>query len=197
MCRSEWHTPERVMRTSTSVPVGFGVSCMHFLQGLAVLDDLIADHASSAVLASSAWSMSHRMSSIDSMPTDMRTMSGSDARLQLLLVAHLPVRGRGRVDDQRLRVADVGEVAHELRGLDEVLARPGAALDAEIEQAGGALAAGTSARARSTCCPAAPDSSPRPPAGGPAGTSPPRARSRSAGPCAPAAIRGPAAAARR
>src|SRR5207248_6066450 len=46
----------------------------HLLQGLAVLDHLVADHAFAD--ASSAWSMSQRMSSSVSMPTDMRTMSG-------------------------------------------------------------------------------------------------------------------------
>src|SRR5438105_6897721 len=46
----------------------------HFLERLAVLDDLVADHAFAASL--SAWSMSHRMSSSVSMPTEMRIMSG-------------------------------------------------------------------------------------------------------------------------
>src|SRR5262249_20347809 len=45
----------------------------HLLQRLAVLHELVADHLDAS---SSAWSMSHRMSSIDSMPTDMRIMSG-------------------------------------------------------------------------------------------------------------------------
>jgi hypothetical protein len=35
---------------------------------------------------------------------------GSGARLQLLCVAQLPVRRRGRVDDQRARVADIGKM---------------------------------------------------------------------------------------
>ena len=38
------------------------------------------------------------------------------------------------MDDQRLRVADVGEVAQELRRVDEALAGLRAALDAEVEQ---------------------------------------------------------------
>src|SRR5438874_2811745 len=46
----------------------------HLLQRLAVLDDLIADHAFEASF--SAWSMSQRMSSSVSMPTDTRIMSG-------------------------------------------------------------------------------------------------------------------------
>src|SRR6185369_17155825 len=46
----------------------------HLLQRLAVLDDLVADHAFPA--SCSAWSMSQRMSSSVSMPTDMRIMSG-------------------------------------------------------------------------------------------------------------------------
>src|SRR5262245_48184184 len=34
MCRSEWHTPERVTRTRTSLPCGFGVSKLTFCNGL-------------------------------------------------------------------------------------------------------------------------------------------------------------------
>src|SRR6185436_1668197 len=44
------------------------------LQRLAVLDDLVADHALAASF--SAWSMSQRISSSVSMPTDILTMSG-------------------------------------------------------------------------------------------------------------------------
>src|SRR5207253_1797581 len=54
--------------------LGLGRAREHLLQRLAVFDDLIADHAFAASL--SAWSMSQRMSSSVSMPTDMRTMSG-------------------------------------------------------------------------------------------------------------------------
>ena len=43
------------------------------------------------------------------------------------------------MDHQRLCVADVGEVAHELSRLDEALARPRASLHSEIEQAGRAF----------------------------------------------------------
>src|ERR1700694_1924584 len=55
-------------------PLGLRSLSEYFLQWPAVLDDLVADHASPA--ACSAWSMSHRMSSRVSMPTEMRTMSG-------------------------------------------------------------------------------------------------------------------------
>jgi len=44
------------------------------------------------------------------MPTEMRIHVRRHARLQLVGLAHLPVRGRGGMDDQRFRVADVGEV---------------------------------------------------------------------------------------
>src|SRR5260221_10354057 len=53
---------------------GFRRFVHHLLQGLAVLDDLVADHAFPD--SSKAWSMSQRMSSSDSIPTDMRIMSG-------------------------------------------------------------------------------------------------------------------------
>ena len=55
-----------------------------------------------------------------SSPTDMRTMSGSTPAAQLLRLVELAVRGAGRVDDQRAGVADVHQVAHELRRLDEL-----------------------------------------------------------------------------
>src|SRR6185436_9880526 len=64
---------------------------------------------------------------------------GRDAGLDLVGFLHLAVRGRGGMDDQGLGVADVSEVAHELRRLDEALARFGAALDAEIEETGRAF----------------------------------------------------------
>ena len=58
----------------------------------------------------------------------MRTMSCGTPAAQLLRVVELAVRRRRRVDDERARVADVGEVAHELRRLDEADARGEAAL---------------------------------------------------------------------
>jgi two-component system, sensor histidine kinase len=54
---------------------------------------------------------------------------------QLLRVVELAVRGAGRVDDQRARVADVHQVAHELRRFDELHACRHAALHAEGQQA--------------------------------------------------------------
>src|SRR5207302_1732953 len=57
------------------------LACLRFrclldysLQRFAVLDDVVTDHALPA--SCSAWSMSQRMSSSVSMPTEMRTMSG-------------------------------------------------------------------------------------------------------------------------
>ena len=66
-----------------------------------------------------------------SMPTDSRMSSGVTPRRLLLLGLELAVRRRGRVDDQALRVADVGQQAEQLHAVDEPLARLGAALDAE------------------------------------------------------------------
>ena len=56
-----------------------------------------------------------------------------DAGRDLLLLSQLLVRGRGWVDDQRLRVAHIGQVAGELDALDELLAAVTSALDAEGE----------------------------------------------------------------
>src|SRR3954470_10976235 len=69
---------------------------------------------------------------------------GRDAGLDLVGFAHLAMRGGGRMDDQRLGVADIREMAHELRRLDELLARtsrsPGRlSFDAEIQKPGGAF----------------------------------------------------------
>ena len=55
---------------------------------------------------------------------------------ELLRLVELAMRRRRRMDDERSRVADVGEVAHQLRRLDEADAGGEAALDAEREQAG-------------------------------------------------------------
>src|SRR5690349_5567781 len=61
------------------------------------------------------------------------------AGLLLLLFVELAVRGRRRMDHQRLGVADVGEVAHEGERLDELHAGVEAALDAECEERSRAL----------------------------------------------------------
>ena len=52
-------------------------------------------------------------------PTDRRMRSARDPGRGLLLGLQLRVRGRGRVDDQRLRVADVGEEREDLDVVDE------------------------------------------------------------------------------
>ena len=57
------------------------------------------------------------------------------ARGRLLLVGQLLVGGRGRMDDQRLRVAHVGQQAEELHVVDEPPAGLAAAPDAEGEHA--------------------------------------------------------------
>ena len=61
------------------------------------------------------------------------------ARLDLLRVGELAVRRRGRVDDQRARVADIGEVREQLQVGDELDAGLVAALEAEGEHGAGAL----------------------------------------------------------
>ena len=60
---------------------------------------------------SSACSRSARMSSMLSMPIDSADEVVADAGLHELLGGQLAVRGRRGVDDKRLRVAHVGEVA--------------------------------------------------------------------------------------
>ena len=55
------------------------------------------------------------MSSGSSIPTLMRTRPGSTPASTQLLLGELRVRRRRRVDDEGLRVADVGEVAGEVR----------------------------------------------------------------------------------
>ena len=74
------------------------------------------------------------MSSTCSMPTDRRTVSVGHAGRRELLGVELGVRRRGVVDRQRLRVADVGQVAEQLQRLDERAAGLDAALDAERDQ---------------------------------------------------------------
>src|SRR5215204_7653073 len=56
-----------------------------------------------------------------------------DAGVDELLLGELRVRRRGGVDDERLRVADVGEVAREVYRLDELLADGATALHLEAE----------------------------------------------------------------
>src|SRR4051812_6454452 len=46
---------------------------------------------------------------------------------------HLLMGGAGRMDHQRLGIADIGEMADHAQGLDELLSRWPAALDAEAD----------------------------------------------------------------
>ena len=75
--------------------------------------------------------------------TDMRVVAGN-ARLmsgflriglhpggELLRGVELAVRGRGGMNDERLRIADVREVRQDFHGLDEAHARRGAATHAK------------------------------------------------------------------
>ena len=61
----------------------------------------------------------------------------ADARRRLLLAAQLLVRRGGRMNHQRLRVADVGQVAGEFDAVDELHAGGLAALDAEADDGAG------------------------------------------------------------
>ena len=78
------------------------------------------------------------MSSTSSSPTEMRTRSGRDPGCDLLLVRQLLVGRAGRVDDQRLGIADVGQVRDQPQLLDEPRAGLPAALDAKGEDRAGA-----------------------------------------------------------
>ena len=66
---------------------------------------------------------------------------GARAGAHALLVGELPMRGRGRVDDQAARVADIGEMAEQLDVADERDAGVVAALEPEGEHGAGAFAA--------------------------------------------------------
>ena len=74
------------------------------------------DESAHAVLghSASACSRSAMMSALSSMPIDSRTTSGPAPACDLLRVGQLAVRGRGRMDDQRAGVADIGEVREQL-----------------------------------------------------------------------------------
>ena len=75
-----------------------------------------------------------------SMPTERRMRSGVTPGRRLLVGVELLVGGGGRVDDQALRVADVGEQAEQLHAVDERPAGVRAALDAEGDEAAEAAA---------------------------------------------------------
>ncbi len=83
--------------------------------------------------------MSAMMSSMSSIPTDSRTRSGVTPVELLFFVGQLLVRRRGRMNHQRLGVADVRQQAEQLHRVDEGSARLVAALDAEREQRSRAL----------------------------------------------------------
>lgn len=58
-----------------------------------------------------------------------------NARVDLLLVCQLLVRGRPGVNRQSLGVADVGQVRNKLEAVDDLASRVGATLDADAEHA--------------------------------------------------------------
>ena len=79
------------------------------------------------------------MSSTSSMPTLMRTSSGSTPAASQRLGRELAVGRATGVDDERARVADVGQVRAQLDAADERLARLAPALAAEGEHRARAL----------------------------------------------------------
>ena len=89
-----------------------------------------------------------------SIPTEIRTMSGSTPAATLLGVVELAVRGRGRMDHERAGVADVGQMAEELRGFDEAHAGLVPAPHAESQQAGraGMAVDGAHLPRQEACC---------------------------------------------
>ena len=83
---------------------------------------------------------------------------GGDAGVALLLDRELRMGGGSGVDDQRFRVANVGQQGEQLERIDQLLARLVAALDAEGDQRALARPACISSPARSTCWRTARDS---------------------------------------
>src|SRR3954469_10073847 len=64
---------------------------------------------------------------------------GPGAGLHLLRVGELAVRGRGRMNDERAGIADIGEMREQLHVRDELHAGVVAALEPESEDRAGAL----------------------------------------------------------
>src|SRR5262249_57430392 len=64
---------------------------------------------------------------------------GSGASLDLLRVGELTVSGRGRMNDERARIADIGEMGEQPHVRDELDARVVAALEPEGEDGTRAL----------------------------------------------------------
>ena len=101
----------------------------------------------------------------DRQPDQLRRHSAA----RQLLLAQLLVRGRGGMNDQAPRVADVGEMGEELERVDEPAAGRAAIAvggpEAEREDRPGPARRGTSGRARAPGDPRAPRRPPRPRAG--------------------------------
>ena len=126
------------------------------------------------------------------MPTDSRTVSWVTPADCELLGVQLRVRRRGVVDGQRLRVADVRQVAEQREVLDERLAGVRAALDAEGDQRAVAAAQRAVGDRLVRGCPRGPGTRPRRRPRGPRGGGPPPARWRCGARGAAAASRCPA-----
>ena len=74
------------------------------------------------------------MSSICSMPTESRIISGRTPAFVLFLRRHLPMRGRGRVAGERLGIAHIDQPLEQLERVVERLARLEPADDAEGQE---------------------------------------------------------------
>ena len=96
--------------------------------------------ASAASAAPSAWSRSAMMSSMCSMPTQSRIISGRTPAFSCSLRRHLPMRRRGRMAGERLGVADIDQPLEQLQRVVERLAGFEPAGDAEGQQRAGAAA---------------------------------------------------------
>ena len=105
------------------------------------------------------------MSSLSSMPIESRTTSGPAPAWTFCASVELAVGGRGRMDDQRAGVADIGEMREQLHVRHELDAGVIAALESEGEHRAGALRAVFLAQVVIAVAGAGPDSSPRRPCG--------------------------------
>src|SRR5262245_15241276 len=104
MCRSEWHTPERVMRISTSDPRGLGDSCSAFCSGLpcSTISQLSMIPPRASGLAGFGESLVDVPEDVvERLEADRHPHHvGCDAGLDLVGFIHLAMRGRGGVDDE-------------------------------------------------------------------------------------------------
>ena len=90
-------------------------------------------------LTARACSRSAMMSRLSSMPTESRIVDSSTPLCKPLFRRELLMRGAGRMNHQRLRVADVGEQREELEAIDHRFCARRIAADAERENRAAAV----------------------------------------------------------